>query len=248
MPAISSRRRVPLMCSSASGQIVDQIIARVRAALGNVPGEIGVHFIIRPQRHLDVGNPDFKDLMDPFAVDVAFLLRYAEHVCDHAHRNFLRVVDGRVAAALVGETIDQRATDIAGAWLVPGDRIRCERRQEHLFRRAMGGRIGGDRRRRDQRRARLAYDDAARGEVLGVVSDGLHVGVAAGEISAREPLGACDRAGAAQLVPDRVGVLDPARIAMIEVGCPVAHRVRTAHRRSSSMTSMASSGQLAWAR
>src|ERR1043166_1159433 len=84
--------------------------------------------------------------------------------------------------------------------------------------------------------------------MLGVIGDGLHVGVAAGEIGSGKPCGARDRAGSPQLVPDRVGVLYPVRIAMIEVGCPVAHRRRPAHARYSSTTSTASSGQLAWAR
>ena len=39
-------------------------------------------------------------------------------------------------------------------------------------------RIGGNGRSRHARRRRFANDDAARGEVLGIVSNGPHVGIA----------------------------------------------------------------------
>src|ERR1043165_8703512 len=107
----------------------------------------------------------------------------------------------------------------------------------------MLGRVGGDRRRRNPRRRRLADDDAARGEMLGVVGARAHVLVARREIDAAEALGVRDRALFAQLVPDRIRILDPARIEMIEVTRPVIHRRARAHAVSS--ISIAFSGQLA---
>src|SRR5436190_1323718 len=82
--------------------------------------------------------------------------------------------------------------------------------------------------------------------MLGVVGDRAHVLIARGEIDAAEALGVRDRACLAQLLPDRIRVLDPARIEMIEIGAPVVHRRARAHV-SSSMTSIASSGQFALA-
>ena len=97
---------------------------------------------------------------------------------------------------------------------------------------------------------RLAHDDAARGEVLGVVGDGAHVLVARGEIDAHEAVGVGDRARLAQLVPDREGVVDPARIEMIEIGGPVLDRrtLRSWLPPHFSMISTANSGQFDLAR
>ena len=104
-----------------------------------------------------------------------------------------------------------------------------ERRQQHHARRAMLGRIGGDRGRRNARRRRFAHDDAARGEMLGVVGDRAHVLVARGEVDAHEAVGMGDGARLAHLLPDREGVVDPARIEMIEIGGPVLDRRTRAH-------------------
>src|SRR5205085_8068305 len=119
--------------------------------------------------------------------------------------------------------------------------------QQQVLGRPVLGRIGGDRRRRNARRRRLAYDDAAGGEILGVVGDRTHILVARGKIDAAEPLGVRNRTLVAQLLPDRIRVLDPARIEVVEVSGPVASRRARAHDLSS-MTSMASSGQFALAR
>src|SRR5207247_1999862 len=83
------------------------------------------------------------------------------------------------------------------------------------------------------------------GKMLGVVGNGANVFVAGREIHAQEPVGMRDRAALAQLVPDRIGVFDPARVEVVEIAFPIAHRGPFAHQACSSITSMASSGQFA---
>src|SRR5260370_33131407 len=81
--------------------------------------------------------------------------------------------------------------------------------------------------------------------MLGVVGDGANVLVAAGKIHALEAVGMRERAARAQLVPNRIGVLDPARVEVIEIAFPIVDRRPGAHQSCSSITSMAGSGQFA---
>src|SRR5205814_6776366 len=130
--------------------------------------------------------------------------------------------------------------------LVAADGVGREGRQQDLFGWPMRRRVGSDRRRRNERRARFTDHDATRGKVLGVVRYGAHLLVPARKICAHEPVGMRDRAFLPKLIPDRIGVFDPPRIEMIEIGRPVGDSGTFVHGtpRYSSMTSIASSGQL----
>src|SRR4029077_3552916 len=75
----------------------------------------------------------------------------------------------------------QLATDLAGTRLMAGDHVGREGGKQTLLGRPVFRRVGGDRRRRNERRTHLAHDRAPRGEMLGVISDGAHGLVAAGE-------------------------------------------------------------------
>src|SRR5258708_304922 len=92
----------------------------------------------------------------------------------------------------------------------------------------------------------LAHDNAARGEVLGIVGDRPNVLVARRKIDAHEAIGVSDWAFLPQLIPDGIRIFDPRRIEVIEITGPIGNgRTCTHGSIHSSMMSMAISGQLA---
>src|SRR5262249_25737297 len=65
--------------------------------------------------------------------------------------------------------------------------------------------------------------------MLRVVGDGPHVVVARREVDAVEAIGMRDRTFLPELVPDRIRVVHPARIGMVEVAAPVRDRRSFGH-------------------
>src|SRR6516225_1044535 len=84
--------------------------------------------------------------------------------------------------------------------------------------------------------------------MLGVVCDRPDVLVARRKIDAPKTIGVGDRAGLSQVAPDRMRILNPGRIEMVEITGPIGNwRSRPHLKRHSSIMSMAISGQLALA-
>jgi len=152
--------RQRLAVAAHLGEKADQIVAGLGRALAYVSHEIGLHLLGRSERHLDVGDAVLEHHLDPLAVEVAVGLRQSEHVGDQAHRDLLRVRDRRVGKAALGELVDEFVGERPGARLELVDGVRGERGQQQHARRAVLGRIGGDRRGRDARGRRLAHDHA----------------------------------------------------------------------------------------
>ena len=95
------------------------------------------------------------------------------------------------------------------------------------------------------RRATVAHDDGATREVVGVLGDLGDAGVRRGEPGAAVAIGVGDRAALAEVLPDRIGIGDPLRIGVIEVGGEVLDEWAVGHDYSS--MKIACSGQFAWA-
>ena len=64
-------------------------------------------------------------------------------------------------------------------------------------------------------------DAAARGEMLGIEGDRAHVLVPRNEIYTHVPIGMSNRTFLPQLVPDRIRIVDPSRIQVVEITGPV---------------------------
>ena len=200
----------------------NQIVGLVRLAVLDMPGEIAAHLVDRTHQRVIVLDAEFEDFVDPFDEEVRVLLGDAEHVGDGAHRNVLGVARRRVAFAVGDEFVDQLVADGANPRLQFLHGVGRERRQQQLLRRLVFRRVGGDRRRNaGLLRPHVAHDDAARGEMFGVVGDFPDRLVGGRQIAAEETVGVNHRRYGAQFVPDRKGIFSPARIGMVEIAYPV---------------------------
>ena len=160
-----------------------------------------------------------------FDEEVAVLLGDSQHVRDGAHRDVLGVARCGIATSIGDELVDQLVADRAHPRLQPLHRVRRERRQQHLLGGLVLRWVGGDRRRAGgDFGADVAHDDAARGEVLGVVGDLLHRLIGGRHVAAEEALGVHHGRGRAQRFPDRERVVGPDRIGMVEIMDPVGDR------------------------
>src|SRR5258708_393992 len=65
--------------------------------------------------------------------------------------------------------------------------------------------------------------------MLSVVGNRSDVLIARRKINPVEPIGVSDRTCLAQLAPDRMGILCPARVKMVEIPCPVGNRSALVH-------------------
>ncbi len=158
-----------------------------------------------------------------------------EHLGDHADGDVLGVLGGRVDHVVPGDRVEQLVAVGAGERLERGDGLGGEGRQQQAAGIVVERRVRGDRRGDADgslgQRPPLVDDDAPGGEVLGVVGDGRDVVVAGRQPHAAVAIGVGDRAGHAQLVPDRERVGGPGLVGVVEVGGPVGDgRVVTAHR------------------
>jgi hypothetical protein len=102
------------------------IDARVDHAAQRSFGEIRNHLALGPHQHVIVGDPDFEDLLDPFAELIGIFLRYAQHMGDETHRDFLRILDCGIAVVFAADPSYQLTADITGARLVATDHFRRE--------------------------------------------------------------------------------------------------------------------------
>ena len=223
--ALQVRARQRLAFHFRVEQKADQIVAAMRPALLDFGPEISGHFLQRRHDHRFIADADLEHQVDPAAEQVAVLLGHPEHVGDQPHRDVLRVVDRGIAGFGIADRIQQLAAQRTCAGLQARNRLRRKRGQEEFPRRRVLGRVRGDRRRRGERHLVFADDDPARGKMLRIVGNLAHLGVTRRKVGAvLKTVRVRDRAAAAQFVPDREGILDPRRIAMIEVGRPVLDR------------------------
>lgn len=162
------------------------------------------------------------------------LIGHAQDVPDHPHRNLLRILGGGIALATGEHVVDQPPAQIASEDLVLGHPRRAHRGQHEAPGPGVQWRVGADGRHaggEQWRPALLAHvderDDAdavARWEVLDVVRDGVHIGVARGQPRAAPAVGVCHRAGLTQLVPDAERVGDVLRVEDVVVARPIGDR------------------------
>ena len=149
---------------------------------------------------------------------------------------------------LARQSVEQLRTEVPNHRLQRVDRSRREGRQnqsssDRVERRVRrDGRGAADRRREVQfRRATVAHDDGATGEVVGVLGDLRDAGVRRGEPGAAVAIGVGHRTALAQVLPDRIGIGDPLRVRVIEVGGEVLDERAVGHDYSS--MKIACSGQ-----
>ena len=180
------------------------------------------------------------------------LFREAQHAADDARRDVLRVLRARVDHVLAGQAVEQFRTELSDHRLqrVDGAGAKAGR----ISRRAiawnggsdvMGGATPIGAGQVQFRRATVTDDDGATREVIGVLGDLRDAGVRRGEPGAAVAIGVGDRAALTQVLPDRIGVGDPLRIGVIEVGGEVLDERAVGHDYSS--MKIACSGQFAWA-
>ena len=225
-------------------QIADEIVAGIIAPLINLRAKIIGHLVGRALRHRVVGNAEFEKIVDPTAKAIAVLRRNAEHVRHQPHGYFLGEIDGGIARGFAHDPVDELAADLARLGRVPLDRLGGEGGQQHRFGALMLGRVRGDGRGAALGRQALAHHHAVGREMLGVVGDRAHVLVARGQVDAHEAVGVRDRTLLPQFVPDRVRVLDPARIEVVEIGGPIGDGRSAAHgRRISTAGARAANGR-----
>src|SRR5262249_13844793 len=89
--------------------------------------------------------------------------------------------------------------------------------------------IRSDRRSYRRNVGALADDEAARGEVLGIVRDRSNVLVARRKIDAGVAIGVSDGAARPKGIPDWIGICYPRSIEMIEIASPISNRRTSAH-------------------
>jgi hypothetical protein len=65
--------------------------------------------------------------------------------------------------------------------------------------------------------------------MLGIVGDRAHVLVPRKEIDAHEPIGMSNRTFLPQLVSDRIRIVDPSRIQVVEITGPVGNGTARTH-------------------
>jgi hypothetical protein len=75
--------------SALIDQVAGQVMGRLRTPRGDIFGEIGIHFALG----FEIGDANFQYFFDSLAEQIAVQLRDAEHVDNHAHRNFLGVAE-----------------------------------------------------------------------------------------------------------------------------------------------------------
>ena len=185
---------------------------------------------------------ELEHVAHPLGERAGHRLGHAEDVADHAHRESAGRTRSAASPAAAGDDlVDEPFAQLAGEHLVLGDTLRAHRRQHQSAGPRVQRRVGADRRdaRREQRAAGIPAggavgirdhrhhgDAVARREVLDVVGDGVHVGVARRQPRPAPSIGVRHRtAVAAQLVPDAVRVRHVLRIEDVVVGRPVGHRL-----------------------
>ena len=150
----------------------DQIVGRMCLARFDMAGEIAGHLPDRGHQRVVVLDAELEDPVDPFDEEVAVLFGNPQHMGDDANRDVLGVARRGVAFAVGDELVDQLVADRAHPRLQLLHGVRRERRQQHCLAGLCSGgsEVIGGAARRDVG-PDVAHDDAARGEMLGVVGD-----------------------------------------------------------------------------
>ena len=175
--------------------------------------------------------------MHDVAEDLLVLGWESQHRGDDARRDELREVRSPIDELASLHLVEVLVAERANLRLQRVDRSRREGRQDDTTRDRVKGRVRRDRwrasdgRRDEVRRVLVVHDDdhAAR-EVLSVVRDRRDHLVRRGEPAAAVSIGVGDRTTLAQVLPDRVGIVHPARIGVVPVRCKVFDRQLVRHR------------------
>ena len=202
----------------------------------------------------------FQGQVDGFGDDVdhldellGVLGRKAQHLADDPGGNELGVTERTVDDLFADHVIEQPVTELANLGLEGVDDARRERRQDQLARERVKGWVRGDGRGDADGcgeflvgRSALVDDYGAAREVLGVLRNLRDPRVGRGEPASAVAIGVRDGTALTQVLPDRVGVVDPRGIGVVPVGGEIEDGGLVGHDDSS--MKMACSGQLAWAR
>ncbi len=246
MPAISSSAHMPITTSLGDRlavvlgleQFADEVVGRLGLALGDRLLQVLDDPDDAAAAALGVVG-ELEHVAHPLGEGAGHRLGHAEDVADHPHRDLLGVLRGSVALAASDDVVDEAAAQLAGEHLVLGHPGRAHRRQHESPGPGVQRRVGADRRHaRGEHRRRSApargsvgadvdhrhdADAVAGRELLDVVRDRVHVGVARGQPRPAPPVGVRHRARLAEFVPDGVGVGDVLRVEDVVVARPVGH-------------------------
>ena len=180
---------------------------------------------------------ELKDIAHPLRKGIRHVGGDTQNLRDHPDGNLLRVLRRGVGLTTLGKTVEQAPAELAGEGYIalhppvgkPGQqqparprvqrRVRRDRREAVLQRRAVLGIVVVDRNDRDFERA----------EMLDVMGDGRDVVVPSREPVTASPLGVGDRAAGAKAIPDAERIGDVPGVEDVEIGRPVVHRSSSCH-------------------
>ena len=238
------RDSVHLRVEEVRGEIVARVVDVVLHLVAEVLEQD--HHPVRTLFHRKCDA--FEHVLHESTEAIGVLLREAEHLHDHAHRDVLRVLLGGVDHIATLHRVDELLAIRASERFDLVDGLRRERLEQQPARALVEWWVGRDRRsdagrRKLERRTELGHEDAARCEVVGVVCDCRDVFVPGRQPDTAVPLAVRDRARLSQLVPDRERVGGPDVVSVVEVGGPILDRRVIAHQSPPSRIT-ARSGQL----